>query len=70
MRESEEEPFLVGDFNYVLKKEDTQRWDAHNFSKILKSLVESNGFTDAYRNLRPLEERYSWYCKGFAASRL
>jgi len=63
-------PMLVGDFNCVLDRYDTELWDPHKFSRELASIQTSFGYKDAYRVLHPCEKRFSWHKAGKAASRL
>jgi exonuclease III len=63
-------PVLVGDFNCVLDRYDTELWDPHKFSKELAAIQKAKEYVDAFRVLHPCEKQFSWHRQKLAASRL
>ena len=66
----EQTTMLVGNFNAVIDRYNTERWDHAKGSEALRGLVQRHKLVDSYRVLHPCEKRYSWFRRGYAASRL
>ena len=63
-------PILAGDFNSILSSRDTERNFVDKKCPVLKDLVESFYYSDAYRLLHPEGVAYTFYRPNCAASRL
>jgi len=63
-------PFLVGDFNCIIHRDDVEIFEQYKLSPALVSIVSDFLYCDSYRILHPCTKQFSWFRRNMSASRL
>ena len=63
-------PFLIGDFNCIILKKDTENYFENKYCKALADLVSIYNYTDVFNFLHPNETDFTFFRPNAAMSRL